>query len=156
MMRVPIETRSFLPVLPAVVWARITTFEGINDEFTPLFRMTAPAPVRERGLEGVALGRRLCRSWVLLFGVLPIDFDDLTLVRLEPAVGFLEQSRMLSQRHWEHERTIAPVSGGCILIDRIRYEPRVPLPDVVWRTLYTTVFRHRHRRLQRRFGGRSL
>jgi hypothetical protein len=113
MMRDPIETRSFLPVLPAVVWARITTFEGINDEFTPLFRMTAPAPVRERGLEGVVRGRRLCRSWVA-------------------------------------------VSGGCILIDRIRYEPRVPLPDVAWRTLYTTVFRHRHRRLQRRFGGRSL
>jgi ligand-binding SRPBCC domain-containing protein len=156
MMRGPIETRSFLNAEPAHVWARITTFEGINDEITPLFRMTAPARVRERGLDDVAIGRRICRSWVLLFGVLPVDFDDLTLVRLEPGVGFLEQSRMFSQRHWEHERTIAPAAGGCIVSDRIRYEPRIAMPVAFWRVLYTSVFRHRHRRLQRRFGGHSL
>jgi hypothetical protein len=156
MLRGPIETRSFLPAAPTEVWARLTTFDGINDEFKPLFRMTAPSPVREHGLAGVEIGRRLCRSWVLLFGVLPIDFDDLTLVRLDPGIGFLEQSRMLSQRRWEHERVIEPAAGGCTVTDRVRYEPRIPLPDALWRALYTAVFRHRHRRLQKRFGGRSL
>ena len=64
---------------------------------------------------------------------------------------------MLSQRAWEHERTLEEVGEErCRLTDRVYYEPRVPLPDVLLRGLYRFVFRHRHRRLQRRFGGRTV
>jgi len=139
------------------VWAAVSTFAGINAELWPLFRMTAPAHVRREGLAAVQLGRRLCRSWVLLFGVLPVDYDDITLARLDPPRGFLERSSMLSQRAWEHERTLEEVGEErCRLTDRVYYEPRVPLPDVLLRGLYRFVFRHRHRRLQRRFGGRTV
>jgi len=117
--------------------------------------MTAPRRLRENGLADVALGEHLCRSWVLLFGVLPVDYDDITLSRLEPPRSFLEQSTMLSQRAWEHERVIENAAGGSIVTDRIRYEPRLPIPDLVLRRLYTIVFRHRHRRLRRYFGAQS-
>ena len=100
--------------------------------------------------------RLICRSWVLLFGVFPVDYDDITLVRLEPPNGFLERSAMLSQRTWEHERTLEAVGAHCRLTDRIRYEPRLPLPDAVLRSVYRFVFRHRHRRLRRRFGGQAV
>ena len=133
----------------------VATFEGINDEFRPLFRMTAPARVRREGLAAVEVGKRVCRSWVLRFGVLPVDYDDITLVRLEPPNGFLERSAMLSQRTWEHERTLEAVGAHCRLTDRVRYEPRLPLPDAVLRNLYRFVFRHRHHRLRRRFGGHA-
>ena len=129
---------------------------GINDELRPLLGMTASRELRERGLDAVVVGERLCRSWVLLFGALPVDYDDITLVRLDPPHGFLERSAMLSQRIWQHERTIAPAPGGCVLVDRVSYEPRLPVPDVVLRALYVRVFRHRHRRLRRRFGGHEL
>src|SRR5205823_9523986 len=112
--------------------------------------------VRERGLGAVQAGERVCRSWVLLLGVLPVDYDDITLTRLDPPRGFLERSTMLSQRAWEHERTIEPAPEGCSLRDRVSYEPRVPVPDVVLRALYAFVFSYRHRRLRRRFGGRPL
>jgi ligand-binding SRPBCC domain-containing protein len=141
---------------PDEVWGHVSTVRGINDEFWPLLRMTAPRRLREQGLAAVRVGERICRSWVLLLGVLPVDYDDITLARLEPPRGFLERSSMLSQREWEHERTIEPAPDGCSLTDRVRYRPRVPLPDVVFRALYGSIFGYRHRRLRRRFGGRPL
>ena len=36
---------------------------------------------------------------------------------------------MLSQRLWEHERTIeAGADGGATIADRLAWEPRLPLP----------------------------
>ena len=139
---------------PEAVWDRITTPEGINDEMRPWLRMTVP-----RGFEGldpadIELGERIGRSWILLFGFLPIDYDDLTLERLEVGRGFLERSRMLSQRSWEHERTLEPAGErGCLVTDRVRWEPRLGLPGRPLRPLFRWFFRHRHRRLRRRFGG---
>jgi ligand-binding SRPBCC domain-containing protein len=155
-LRPAIVTRSELEADLAQVWAGITTVDGINDELRPLLRMTAPAGVKERGLSDVVVGQRICRSWVLLFGLLPVDYDDITLERLDPPRGFLERSSMLSQRRWEHERTLEPAPGGCVITDRIRYQPRLPVPDAILRPLYARIFRHRHRRLQRRYGGRLL
>jgi hypothetical protein len=118
--------------------------------------MTAPRRLREQGLGAVVVGERLCRSWLLLFGLLPIDYDDITIVRLEAGRGFLERSSMLTQRQWEHERTIEATAEGCVLTDRIRYEPRIPAPDFLLRTVFAAVFRYRHRRLRRRYGGHSI
>ena len=154
--RGPIITRSLLGARRADVWAVVSTARGINDELWPWFRMTAPRRLREGGLAGVEVGRRLCRSWVLLFGVLPVDYDDITLVRLEAPCGFLERSGMLSQRVWEHERTLEETPEGCVLTDPVTYAPRLRVPDRALRSLYAAVFRHRHRRLRRRFGGRAL
>jgi hypothetical protein len=98
------------------------------------------------------VGERLCRSWILLFGVLPVDYDDITVVELDPPHGFLERSPMLSNRLWEHRRTIEPAGPGrCTVTDAIRWEPRVPLPVA---PVYRAVFALRHRRLRRHFGGR--
>lgn len=148
-----VVTRSRLEAPPARVWEWITTARGVNDELRPWLRMTAPARVRESGLAAVAVGERVCRSWVLLLGVLPIDYDDLTLVRIDPEAGFLERSPMLSQRAWEHERTLEPVDGGCRIVDRIRFEPRAWMSVGLARLVLAAIFRHRHRRLRRRFGG---
>jgi ligand-binding SRPBCC domain-containing protein len=153
-LRGPIVTSSLLLAPRDAVWARVSTAAGINDELWPLFRMTAPPRLRREGLAAVQVGQRVCRSLVLLGGVLPIDWDDITLVGLDPPAGFRERSSMLSQRVWEHERTLEQTSDGCLLTDRIGYQPRVAVPDAVLGALFSRVFRHRHRRLQRRFGGR--
>jgi hypothetical protein len=137
----------------------VTAVDGINDELWPWLRMTSTRSLRERGIAHVRVGERVHRSWVLLLGVLPIDYDDITLERLDPPRGFLERSTMLSQRAWEHERTIEPAldaADGCVLTDRISYEPRVRIPDAILRWLYAAIFRHRHQRLRQRFGGEAL
>ena len=140
---------------PDVVWERVTSFEGVNHELMPIVRMTAPAGVEALRPEEVTIGERLFRSRILLFGLLPIDYDDITLVRIEPGRGFLERSPMLSQRVWEHERTLEPRSGGTLVTDRVEFEPRLPGGGAL-RPLFHAVFRHRHRRLRSRFGGERV
>jgi hypothetical protein len=151
------EVASVLPATPAEVWERVATIAGVNEELRPLARMTCPRGLAEVRLDaaGDRLGERLFRSWILLFGVLPVDYDDLTLVRVEPGRGFLESSTMLSQRRWVHERTLASVPGGCRVTDRVCFEPRLPLPGRLLRAVFRFFFRHRHRRLARHFGGRG-
>ena len=144
---------SVVPATPARVWARVSTMAGVNYELRPLVSMTCPR--RYAGLrldpDLVPLGERIFRSWILLLGILPIDWDDLTLVRIERGVGFLESSTMLSQRRWVHERTLAAVDGGCRVTDHITFEPRLPGLGRVFLPVFRFFFRHRHRRLARWF-----
>ena len=114
-----------------------------------------PAGVERLDPESVELGEKIGRSWILLFGLLPFDYDDITLVRLDPGRGFLERSRMLSQRVlgtrtdvWSPTRTGLPRSPTGSAGSRASALPAAPLRPVIgW------FFRHRHKRLRRHFGG---
>jgi ligand-binding SRPBCC domain-containing protein len=147
-----ISARSELAAPPQAVWERVTTIAGINHELGPWMRMTAPRGA-ELSLDSVPLGRRWFRSWVLLLGVLPCDYDDLCIERLDPARGFLERSRMFSATAWEHERTLDPLAGGGTRVtDRVGFRPRIRLLGAVHRAVIAAIFRHRHRRLRAFFG----
>ncbi len=151
-----ISVSSRLEASPAAVWDRVITPEGINDEMGPYLRMTLPPGVGEISPETVELGVPIGRSWILLFGLLPFDYDEVCLARLEPGRGFLERSKMLSQRVWEHERTIEPAAGGCTVTDRVSWQPRLGLPGAPLRPAIGWFFRHRHSRLRRHFGGVAI
>lgn len=138
---------------PDQVWARIITPEGIRDEMRPYLRMTLPPGVERLDPDSIELGVPIGRSWILLFGLLPFDYDEITVERLEPGRGFLERSKMLSQRVWEHERTIEPTERGCTVTDRVSWQPRLGLPGAPLRPVIGWFFRHRHKRLRRHFGG---
>jgi hypothetical protein len=134
----------------------VITPEGINDEMRPYLRMTLPPGVGEISPETVELGVPIGRSWILLFGLLPFDYDEVCLVRLEPGRGFLERSKMLSQQVWEHERTIELAEGGCTVTDRVSWQPHLGLPGAPLRPVIGWFFRHRHKQLQRHFGGVAI
>jgi ligand-binding SRPBCC domain-containing protein len=144
-------TTSEVPASPQAVWDRVASLEGINHELGPWMRMTSPRDAT-LSVDQVPIGDRWFRSWVLLFGVVPFDYDDLCVVRLDPGRGFLERSKMLSARVWEHERTLAPLEdGGTRVTDRVSFEPRVPGTARLHRAVVRAIFRHRHRRLRRFF-----
>ncbi len=150
--RAELTVSSRLEAGPDAVWARAMSAEGINAELGPVLRMTVPRGLESLDLHALRPGP-LGRSWLLLFGLIPIDYDEIGLERIEPGRGFLERSTMLSQRLWEHERTIEPGEGtGTVIVDRIAWEPRPPLPGRLLRPLFAAVFRHRHRQLRRHFG----
>jgi hypothetical protein len=150
--RAQIEITSELGAEADAVWARAIDPAGINHELGPLMRMTIPRGAEDFGLDDPEPGH-IGRSWLLLFGFVPFDYDDITVVRVEPGQGFLERSTMLSMRLWEHERTLEPLDGNrCRITDRVAWEPRPPLPGAWLRPLIRFVFRHRHKRLQRAFG----
>jgi hypothetical protein len=153
--RAEARVASTLAAKPATVAEWALGAEGINFELSPWLRMTVP-----RGAEGLDIHSLqpgpVGRSWLLAFGLLPVDYDEIGLERIDPQGGFLERSTMLSQRRWEHERTIAAGGVGAVVVDRIAWEPRLPLPGALLRPLFAAFFRHRHSRLRRRFGGTPL
>jgi hypothetical protein len=147
--RAEITLSSELEIDAGTLWGRITDPAGINDELRPLMRMTVPAGAEDFGLDDPEPGH-IGRSRLLLFGFLPFDYDDISLVRIEPGHSFLERSSMLSMRLWEHERTLEPIDDGrCRITDRVAWEPRPPLSGALFRPLVRAIFNHRHRRLRR-------
>jgi ligand-binding SRPBCC domain-containing protein len=137
---------SRLAAAPEEVWARVTTPEGINDELWPVVRMTMP-----RGAS-VRLGS-LGRSWILLAGVLPIDWDDIHVAELREGRGFRERSRLGSARAWHHDRSLDALPGaGCRVVDEIGFDPRLRAVGGLQAFVLEAMFRWRHRRLRRRFG----
>ena len=147
--RAELTVSSELGASAEVVWARAIDPAGINHELWPLMRMTVPRGAEDFGLEDLEPGH-IGRSWIFYLGFLPLDYDDLSIVRVEPGRSFLERSTMLSMRLWEHERRVEPLGEGrCRIEDRLAWEPRMPLPGSWLRPLIRFVFQHRHSRLRR-------
>ncbi len=154
-----IQRSSSLPISAEAAWARVVTEQGINDELAPWLRMTMPKRLRGRTIDDVAAEvlageGELGRSWILLFGVLPVDYDDLRIVELEPGRSFDERSQTLAFCVWLHQRRIEP-SGpdSCRVSDRLGFELRAPparIPGAarLARATVGALFSHRHRRLR--------
>jgi len=96
-------------------------------------------------------GERLFRSWLLVGGLLPVEYDDVVFQEVEPGQRFLERSSLLTQRLWEHERTIEPTRQGSRVTDRVRFVPRLPWLAALYGPVFQAVFRWRHRKLRRLF-----
>jgi hypothetical protein len=143
-----VERTTELPAPAADVWARVTSMGGVNHELRPWMRMTVPRAARGLTLDTVELNRPVGRSWVLALGVIPFDYDKVTLVERGPGLRFLERSPMGSMRLWQHERVVEPRGdGACAITDRLTFEPRVPGSTRLVRGLIERIFAHRHRRL---------
>lgn len=145
------QTESLVRLSPALAWEHATTPSGINAEFHPFLRMTFPASIK-RLSEDWYPGKKLFRSWILLFGVIPVEYDDLALIEVEEGRRFLERSQMLSQKLWQHEREILEESDGVRIVDRVIFESRVPALEPVQSILFRAVFRYRHLRLRYLYG----
>jgi ligand-binding SRPBCC domain-containing protein len=136
------------------VWARVVTPEGINDELRPWMTMSVPRGAESLTIDNVPIGTPIGRCWMRLLGVLPFDYDRLTIAELQPGLGFREESTMLSMRRWCHERTVTPDGDGkAVVRDRITFQLRgvLRLLTPVVAAGLRALFGHRHRRLQRHF-----
>lgn len=137
----------------SVVWARVATMRGVNDELAPLVRMTVPAEFRERSIDEWQPGAIGFSSWILLLRLIPFDLHFFGMDHVEPGRSFAERSSSLLQKEWRHERTVEPIAPGrCRVTDRVTFEPRLPLVAWLLRPIFRFVFQHRHRRLRARFG----
>ena len=142
---------SSLSVTPEEAWNWMTSAKGISTELSPILKMTMPKALSRLSDVEFVPGRRLFRSWTLLFGVLPIDRSDLTLLSLDAGRGFVEESPMISMRYWRHERSVSATPGeGTVLTDRLTFEPRFLTRFTIW--FVTKLFEHRHGVLRRRMG----
>jgi ligand-binding SRPBCC domain-containing protein len=132
----------------------VVTPDGINDELRPWMTMSMPRGAKDLTVDTVPIGTPIGRCWMRLFGVLPFDYDYLTIAELVPEHSFDEQSTMMSMRSWRHERTVEPDGDAKTIVrDRLTFELRAPLrplTPLVARGI-GALFSHRHRHLQRHF-----
>ncbi|MDQ3571841.1 MAG: hypothetical protein M3383_03140 [Actinomycetota bacterium] len=154
--RFEIATRLAASAEQVYAWA--LTPEGINHELGPWLRMTMPKSIPPgMTIEEAPLGEKLGRSWILLAGVIPVDYDDLTLAERGPGFRFLERSQLGSAKAWQHERVVVATGAAtCAVTDRLELELRAPLRvlggSAIARRVLRALFTHRHRRLRRRWG----
>lgn len=149
-----VERESGVDAPAEQVWARVVTPEGINHELRPWMTMSMPRGARSLTVDTVPIGTTIGRSWLRLFGVLPFDYDRLTIAELQPGRSFREESTMGSMRQWRHERTVTPDGvGRTVVHDRITFRPRAGLRFAapLLAVGIGALFSHRHRRLQRHF-----
>lgn len=150
---IEIELSSQLAAPAEMVWEAASSMVGVNRELMPLVRMTYPAGRETFSAESVAPGTVVFRSWLLLGGVIPLDRHALSFESFGASGDFVEESTSWLQRRWRHERTVTGSSPQwCTVTDRLLVEPRLTPARPVVRWAVTRVFRHRHRRLQQRFG----
>ena len=142
---------SVLSAAPEALWRHATSPAGVNRELRPLLRMTFPRDTRDL-TAGWQPGVRLFRSWLLLAGLLPVEYDDVVFVEVEPGRRFLERSSLFTQRVWEHERILEAMGDGCRLTDRVRFIPRLAFLAPLQGPVFQAVFRLRHRNLRALFG----
>lgn len=136
----------------AEVWSRIVTAEGVSDEFGPLLTMRFPPALESATVADLPLGSAAGRAWILLGGVLPVEYDDLVIVELEAGRFFRERSSLGSCRVWEHRRELEDVPGepgSTRVTDTLRAVPRALVPGRLVRVVVGALFTHRHRRLAR-------
>ena len=132
------------------LWSHASSMAGVNAELAPI-HMSHPdgaaiAP-------DVPLGVPLFRSFVSLWGIVPLDLHEFALVSIQPGEGFHESSRSVLERRWVHRRTLVDAPGGIELTDELEFEPR--LAGVVVARVIARTFRRRHERLRRLFAGRD-
>ena len=137
---------------PERIWDWIITPAEFNAEMRPILRMTSPQDLEVLIEPDYQPGTRLFRSYLLLFGVLPVDRVELTITEIEPGRGFTEQSPMLAMRLWRHERRIERIADApeaSLLVDTLTFQPRFARPLLVW--FIKQFFAHRHRVLRAKF-----
>lgn len=150
MLPIRLEFSSRLAAPTDEVWKWITSWKSISIEMWPYFRMTAPNGVTSIDDLNVVPGTPLFRSRVYLFGIIPIDHSDVTLLELDRGRGFIEQSPMGSMTLWRHERRISNGANGYTLTDILTFQPRMSRRLVAW--FIGRVFKHRHAVLRRCLG----
>lgn len=145
---------SKLRVPPEKILATLT-MQGVNAELKPLVKMTAPAGFCERSILHWPQKQALFNSWILLFGIVPIDRHSFYFDAVNPADGFAERSTSITNSFWCHERKIQSRPDGCCVVDTVTYKSRVPFLDVLLKPMYQIVFWRRHQNLRSLFGGGS-
>ncbi|MGI9587155.1 MAG: hypothetical protein ACR2MR_02985 [Dietzia maris] len=85
---------SVVPAPRDQVWARVVTAEGVADEFGPLLTMRFPRSLRGATIADLPLGRPAGRAWILLAGIVPVEFDDLVITGMEAPRYFQERSSL--------------------------------------------------------------
>ena len=142
---------SKLNVTADTLWQWIISKKGINTELSPILKMTSLDRFNIKHKDQLKLGQPMTISWIMLFGIIPIDRSKITLMAIEEGKYFIEQSPMIGMKLWRHKRSITEfATKGSVLIDELDFEPRFFKSVIIW--FIKKLFENRHQQLKRIFG----
>ncbi len=130
---------------------KVFRIAGVNEELMPLVKMQLTPEWLQKSLAQWPVGYNIHASWLLLFGLLPIDRHHFGLEQVTE-LSFREKSWTLVLRTWTHQRDILPMEGYSEVVDKIEMTTRLSWLEPLITPIYLAVFKHRHRRLQKMFG----
>jgi hypothetical protein len=149
---VKFEVSSNLKISPEDVDG-LLTMKGVNRELSPLIRMTAPSEWSSKPIVEWPTGKVLFSSWILLFGILPIDRHTFFFNFIDRQRGFAESSSSVTNKVWHHRREINRDGASCRVTDTVEFQCRLPLFAYVLGPVYRLLFTHRHRVLRSYYSG---
>ena len=80
------------------MWRHAVSPAGVNRELRPLLRMTFPRGTSDL-TAGWRPGERRFRSWLLVAGIVPVEYDDVVFEAVEPGRRFLERADLQRSGH---------------------------------------------------------
>lgn len=149
---VKFEVSSNLKISPEDVNG-LLTMKGVNRELSPLIRMTTPSELSNKPIFEWPTGQVLFASWILLFGILPIDRHRFFFQSIDRQRGFSESSSSIINKVWHHRRDIKMNEALPQVTDTVEFECRLPILAYILAPVYRFIFTHRHRVLRSYYGG---
>ena len=131
----------------------LLTMDGVNGELGPFVHMTAPPEWSSKAIFEWPTGKVLFSSWILLFGIFPIDRHKFFLRSVDRQLGFTEESSSLTNKLWHHRRSIDSNGALCRVTDTVEFQCRLPLLAYILAPAYRFIFKHRHKVLRSHYGG---
>jgi len=133
------------------LWQHITQMKNVNAELMPFVKMTYPKDKSEIGNNDVPLDEILFKSYILLFGFIPIDIHYLKLDKIDFGNAFYENSTTFTHKYWKHTRTLTAQGNKTLVRDEVHFLPRfAPLGNVMLPVI-KRVFENRHEKLKKNF-----
>ncbi len=99
------KIKSDLAIEPSVFWSK-TSMRSVNWELWPIVRMTSPKEWENRPIDSWEGDVELFKSWILLFGLIPVDRHSFRLRNTPEGFVFNECSKSWVNKEWNHHRTI--------------------------------------------------
>ncbi|MDO6441152.1 hypothetical protein [Marinobacter sp. 2_MG-2023] len=146
------EVSSNLKISPEDVDG-LLTMKGVNWELSPLIYMTAPSGWSCKPIFEWPTGKVLFSSWILLFGILPIDRHTFFFSSIDRQRGFMESSSSITNKVWHHRRDIRINEALPQITDTVEFQCRLPILEYVLAPVYRLIFTHRHRVLRSYYDG---
>jgi hypothetical protein len=137
----------------SIIWKRVSCFSGVNEELYPLMQMTCPDPTLQLTSQLIS-NKPLFRSWLLLFGFIPIDYDLIGITDCKEGHSFSERSSMGLMSKWHHDRFLHELNDNQTqVVDKLSFISRIPFTGFILSFIVRMLFKYRHYKLKTFYGG---